>query len=134
VVYDLRRTASSKNRAVRKWIAEEMANVQDKSTAKKLSVVDQTLVHFLNDSDFMVRVAAADSLRTRKTIAAAPYLVRSIKDGHPLSGIGYAKDAALKALKVLAPTAVEDAILKAMESKNDKVRRPGSLIFLSPVY
>jgi hypothetical protein len=28
----------------------------------------------------------------------------------------------LKALQVLAPTAVEDAILKAMESKNDKVR------------
>lgn len=122
VVDALRRTASSKNRAVRKWVAKEMANVQEKSTGTKLSVVDQTLVHFLNDSDFMVRVAAADSLRTRKTIAAAPYLVRSIEDGRPLSGIGYAKDAAFKALKVLAPTEVEDAILKALESKNDKVR------------
>jgi len=122
VVDALRRTASSKNRAVRQWVAKKLANAQEKSTAKKLSVVDQTLVHFLNDSDFGVRAAAADSLRTRKTIAAAPYLVRSIEDGRPISGIGYAKDAAFKALQVLAPTEVEDAILKAMESKNDKVR------------
>ena len=122
VVDALRRTASSENRAVRQWVAKKLANAQEQSTGTKLSSVDQTLVHFLNDSDFLVRSAAANSLRTRKTTAAGPHLVRSILDEKSISGLKYAKEAAFQALKIVAPSEVEDTILKAMESKNDKVR------------
>ena len=48
-----------------------------------------------------------------------PHLVKRVHDDLYVS---YAKDAALNALKVLAPEHVEDALLKAMESKNKNVR------------
>jgi len=109
----------SKNNKVRYWATEHLITVDGGTSHTKLSRLDQALVNRLTDKDFILRKQAAKGLSRRKAGAAVPHLVKRVHDDLYVS---YAKDAALNALKVLAPEHVEDALLKAMESKNKNVR------------
>ena len=107
---------------VREWAAKNLARVNDKSSKTKLSRVDQALVKHLSDKYYSVRIAAANSLTARQVVAAVPALVQGVTNDDWV-GSGYSKNAMLKALKTLAPQQVEEAVLKALDSKTDRVRQ-----------
>jgi len=109
----------SKNIHVRFWATKNLIPVGGGTSHTKLSRLDQALVNRLTDKDFTLRKQAANGLSQRKAGAAVPHLVKRVQDDLYVS---YSKDAVLNALKVLGPERVEDALLKAMESKNSDVR------------
>jgi HEAT repeat protein len=137
----LLKAVKSRNAAVRAWATAELARWNHKPAAEKapedafkdapkvaLSPVVQALVDGLSDKDGKVRRDSADALRARKEKAAVPALVQRVADDvwkngpfdpDPAAG---GKTAALNALKELAPDRVQEALLKAIQSKNPAVK------------
>jgi HEAT repeat protein len=101
----------------------------------KIPAAVQALIEQLTDTDADVRHAAAESLGKMGARAkgAVPAIVSRIADdlwgsqGQPVNKDNAtgntSKDAALKALKQLAPDRVEEALLAAMKSKNSKTKQ-----------
>src|SRR5262249_31946025 len=92
----------------------------------------KALVKQLKDEDAGVRHAAAEALAKRgvKAREVIDALIERVADDVWTTGAvqqdnatgNTSKDAALKALKKLAPDKVEDALAKALESKNPRVK------------
>ncbi|HIA20555.1 MAG TPA: VWA domain-containing protein, partial [Planctomycetaceae bacterium] len=75
---------TSNNYYVRRWAADNLVRVNDKSTQTKLSRVDEALVkRLLQDKEYTVRISSLDALRNRKVHAALPAILQSLADdGH----------------------------------------------------
>lgn len=99
---------------VKEPVAEETTNEVG------LSRLEAALVARLKDKDYEVRITAANALRKRKVIAAVPYLIEAVKND--IRYVDRDKDAMLQAVKALAPSEVEEALLAAMDSKDSNVR------------
>ena len=99
-----------------------------------IPAIVKALVEALQDKDWAVRGTAADSLGKMGTKAkgAVPALVKRVADeqyGKPDESFGYNqynngkdKNAALAALKALAPEKVEQALVDATKAKNPDVK------------
>jgi von Willebrand factor type A domain len=93
-----------------------------------LSPVEKALVESLTDKGehyehMLVRKQAADSLRERNATAAVPFLVKRVADDVWYgTGDDVSKDAALAALRELAPDRVQDALVAATKAKNARVK------------
>jgi HEAT repeat protein len=104
--------AESKNRAVRLWAVQRLHTQWDKATVEALSKV-------LNDMDGELRGYAADSLGKLGDKSAAPALIKRVADDN--ANVSWEKDAAIAALKKLAPDKIEEALQAAKKSSNTKV-------------
>jgi Mg-chelatase subunit ChlD len=98
----------------------------------KTTAVIKALIDGLSDMDSFVRHAAAVSLGKMgaKAKAAVPALMKRIADdlwsgvfSADVAAGNTSKDAALKALRQIAPDKVESALLAATKSKNTTVRK-----------
>jgi HEAT repeat protein len=102
--------------------------------AESLDPVVQALIEGLGDTDGAVRRQSAEGLLQRRAKAAVPALIKRVADGvwiekkrfagtdnssDPIAG---GKEAALHALRQLAPDQVTDALRNAQTSKNAHVR------------
>ena len=103
-----------------------LAPLDEGEEAPKLSKVEKALVEQLKDKDRDVRAEAARSLAKRKAVRTASHLAKRIADDvwHVTirDDTDPSKEAALEALKALAPGQVEDALLAAMKSGNASVK------------
>lgn len=103
--------------------AEAPPPVQNEEPAGALSPIEKVLIENLTDKDREVREQAAEGLRQRKTKAAVPFLVKRVGDelveNRFLMGD---KNAALKALKELAPDKVVEALLPSLQSPTEDMR------------
>ncbi|CAN5914812.1 hypothetical protein BH23PLA1_BH23PLA1_11320 [soil metagenome] len=93
------------------------------------------LIPILKDKDFRVRVAVAEALRALDDASAVPALADRVADDvHDLkydnriwsyisnNQTDFSKEAALQALRALDREAVEDALIRASNAKNPRVR------------
>ncbi len=122
VTETLLEAVNSKNDNVRLWAAKRLAAHGGDVSKDGLSTTDAILAKLLTDKSCYVRVQAAVSLQTRKASGAVPQLVKRVGDELMEGSWANAKDAALNALKSMAPEKVEDALVVALTSKNDNVR------------
>ena len=103
-------------------VADEVPAVE----AEPLSAIEKALVKQLGDKDFGVRVAAANALGKRgsKKAGIVDALAGRVADEtwEFYYSSGNCKDPALAALKTLAPTRVEPALLAAVRSKSADIR------------
>jgi hypothetical protein len=144
----LLKAAKSKTSGVRTWATEALVEwaKDDRSAGKKeqrnekakadseglegeeLPAVVRAMVEGMTDSDGTVRAQSAESLRKlgAKAKGAVPALIKRVADdrwpGGPFLPNDGGKNAALAALKELAPDKVEEALLKALKSKNKDVK------------
>jgi Mg-chelatase subunit ChlD len=101
----------------------------------QLTAVEKAMIKQLKDDAASVRKAAAESLKKRgnKAKEVVDALADRVADdlwqgpgpagpSEESSAGNNSKDAALRALKVLAPKRVEDALVKAMDSKTKRVK------------
>jgi serine/threonine protein kinase/HEAT repeat protein len=128
----------SSNANVRVWAASVLRDPGVRGTEQG---VVEALGRALEDRDGVVRREAANSLAALGDPAAVPALSRRVADDAWLASPGFvaayvggvrpayddkaewgSKPAALRALRRLAPGKVEEALIKASESRNEHVR------------
>jgi Mg-chelatase subunit ChlD len=112
----------SKNNNVRLWAVTRLATKGGPVAKNGVTATDAALIKCLIDKDGYVRQRAGNSLATRKALGAISSLAKRVSDDLSDGSWMKDKDAALAALKAMAPTQVEGALVKAMDSKNDNVR------------
>jgi HEAT repeat protein len=137
----------SKNAKTRAWASAQLApsDTENKSKRPAIAVAEppangdvppavKALIDQLSDEEANVRHAAAESLGKLGSRAkpAAPALMQRLADdlwgskANPVnldnSSGNTSKDAALKALKQIAPDKVEPALIEAMRAKNSKTK------------
>jgi HEAT repeat protein len=103
---------------VRAWAAKRLGAQKDKRVVEALTAA-------LGDADGGVRAAAAEGLGRLGDPAAVPALVRRVADdgwGDHNSSQDPGKDAALEALRRLAPEKAAEALTAALQAKNADVR------------
>jgi len=111
-------------KGVRLALANRKPREESKDDEKKeIDEVTKALIEDLKDKDENVRKSAAVSLQKRKDKAAVPALIERVADDVSYQYGNGSKDAALAALKALAPDRMADALLKARKSKNTQVRK-----------
>ncbi len=112
----------SKKENIRLWAAQRLVKSGGPIAKSGLSATDAALVKCLNDSNDYMRQQAAVSLAARKAVASVPHLIKRVGDDTMPGSWASAKDAALAAVKAMAPKEVENALVIALSSKQDNVR------------
>ncbi len=90
--------------------------------ALPLSAVEKLLVARLQDKNDYVRQQAAKTLQSRKSVAAVPHLKSRVTDKTMPGSWASGKDAALNALKSLAPESVTPTLITALGSERENIR------------
>jgi hypothetical protein len=94
---------------------------QKEYTYPELSTLEKVLVERLKDENNGVQNQAAQTLQSRKSIAAVPYLIARVQD----EDIYWKKDKdiPLAVVIALAPERVTETLMGTLKAKNPKVRK-----------